>query len=376
MEIQSYKLQKCFEANRSCGPLQEGGSAMSIGDLPGSATQLRADVVLEGGGVRGIGHVGALSIMEEKGYQWGNIAGTSAGAFVAAMLAAGYKASEMYSIMKNEVQFSRFASDSGLDGLMPMEAFHMLQRGGMHTGTFIETFMRQKLGAKGIVTFGDLILNALEPKHSNFRYRLTVIASDISTGTMLRLPQDMELFGLDPDELDIAQAVRMSASIPFFFMPIQQKHADGKASLIVDGGLLSNFPVYLFDVPGVPSRPTFGLRLVDAPPTVEEPWPPNPTGNALQIGQALLNTLLRAHDRLYMDNHTYVRTVAIPVNGISGTKFDLSQQETETLYQNGRNAAEQFFSTWDFEAYKATYRNGQPPKSRREQLHEQMKHTG
>jgi NTE family protein len=345
---------------------------MSGLDTPGSAVQLQADVVLEGGGVRGIGHVGALSVMEEKGYRWVNIGGTSAGAFVAAMLAAGYKASEMYSIMK-EVQFSRFAQDSGLDGLMPVEVLHMLQRGGLHTGNFIETFIRQKLSAKGIVKFGDLVLNTQEPKHSNFRYRLTVIASDISTGTMLRLPQDMELFGLDPDELDIAQAVRMSASIPFFFMPIQQKHKDGNASLIVDGGLLSNFPVYLFDIPGVPRRPTFGLRLVDTPPTAEYPWPPNPTGNVLQIGQALLNTLLRAHDRLYMDDHTYVRTIAVPVNGICGTKFDLSSQETETLYQNGRKAATQFFSTWDFEAYKATYRSGQPPRSRRERLHEQMK---
>jgi len=49
---------------------------MINGDSPGNTIQLRADVVLEGGGVRGIGHVGALSIMEEKGYTWGNIAGT------------------------------------------------------------------------------------------------------------------------------------------------------------------------------------------------------------------------------------------------------------------------------------------------------------
>jgi NTE family protein len=334
---------------------------------------LQADLVLEGGGVRGIGHVGALSVMEEKGYRWANIAGTSAGAFVAALLAAGYTASEMYGIMKNEVQFSRFAHDPGLDGTILVEALHMLRRAGMHTGNFIETFIRQKLRARGIASFGDLVLNAREPKHSSSRYRLTVIASDISTGTMLRLPQDMLRFGHDPDALDIAQAVRMSASIPFFFIPVHQKHADGSASLIVDGGLLSNFPVYLFDVPGVPRRPTFGLRLVDAPPTAEFPWPPNPTGNALQIGRALLNTLLRAHDRLYMDDHTYVRTIAIPVNGISGTQFDLSSQEAETLYQNGRKAAEQFFSTWDFEAYKATYRGGQPAKSRRERLHEQMK---
>lgn len=333
----------------------------------------QADLVLEGGGVRGIGHVGALSLMEEKGYRWIHIAGTSAGAFVAALLAAGYNASELYDIMKNEVQFSRFARDPGMDGLLVVEALHLLQRAGLHTGNFIETFIRQKLRARGIACFGDLVLDPHEPKHSSFRYRLTVIASDISAGMMLRLPQDMLRFGLDPDALDIAQAVRMSASIPFFFMPVRKKHAGGSASLIVDGGLLSNFPVYLFDVPGVPRHPTFGLRLVDAPPTAEQPWLPNPTGNALQIGRALLNTMLRAHDRLYMDDHTYVRTIAVPVNGISGTKFNLSSQEADTLYQNGRKAAEQFFSTWDFEAYKATYRDSQPARGRRERLHEQMK---
>lgn len=337
---------------------------------------LQADLVLEGGGVRGIGHVGALSVMEEQGYSWQHIAGTSAGAFVAALLAAGYSASELYDIMKTEVQFSRFARDPGLDGLFVVEALHMLQRAGMHTGNFLETFIRQKLRARGIASFGDLVLNPREPKHSNFRYRLTVIASDISTGTMLRLPQDMLRFGLDPDALDIAQAVRMSASIPFFFMPVRKKHTDGSASLIVDGGLLSNFPISLFDVPGAPRHPTFGLRLVDAPSTPEQPWPPNPTANALQIGRALLNTLLHAHDRLYMDDATYVRTIAIPVSGINGTKFDLSPQEAETLYQNGRKAAAQFFSTWDFEAYKAHYRSGQSLKSRRERLHEQMKRAG
>jgi NTE family protein len=358
--------------------MQEGGSGMSNGDSPGNATQLRADVVLEGGGVRGIGHVGALSVAEEKGYQWVNIAGTSAGAFVAALLAAGYTASEMYDIMKNEVNFSLFAQDPGLEGLIPVEIMHMFQHGGIHTGNYIERFIKQKLSAKNKVKFSDLLLHPEEPKSSNFRYKLTIIASDISSGSMLRLPQDIALFGHDPDEMEISHAVRMSVSIPFFFMPIQQKNTDGSSSLIVDGGLLSNFPVFLFDVPApiVPSRPTFGLRLVDAPPTTEFPWPPNPTGNAFEISRALLNTMLRAHDRLYMDDHTYVRTIAVPVNGISGTQFNLSVAQTENLYQNGRNAAEQFFSTWDFEAYKATYRNGHPPRSRREQLHEHMKRAG
>ena len=53
---------------------------------------LKADAVFEGGGVKGIGLVGAVAFAEEKGYRWVNLAGTSAGAIVAALLAAGYNA--------------------------------------------------------------------------------------------------------------------------------------------------------------------------------------------------------------------------------------------------------------------------------------------
>ena len=52
---------------------------------------LKIDAVFEGGGVKGIGLVGAVAVTEEKGYQFENLAGTSAGAIVAALIAAGYK---------------------------------------------------------------------------------------------------------------------------------------------------------------------------------------------------------------------------------------------------------------------------------------------
>lgn len=342
-------------------------------EVPGTHSAMLADVVLEGGGVRGIGHVGALCVAEERGYRWHSIAGTSAGAFVAALLAAGYSGNELYSILRDEVDFRSFAQDTWFASLLPVEAFHLLLRGGIHAGSYIENFIREKLKAKGIATFGDLVMNKDEAKDSNARYRLTVIASDISSGQMLRLPWDISHFGLDPDALDIALAVRMSASIPFYFLPITQRHVDGRNCLVVDGGLLSNFPVSLFDAPGEPQHPTFGLRLVDTVPTPDCLWPPNPTSNILQISRALLKTMLTAHDRLYLDNHTFVRTIAIPVDGISATRFDLSREEAERLYSNGRIAAQQFFSTWDFAAYKAAYRSGQLPPGRQQQLHEQMK---
>ncbi len=83
--------------------------------------------------------------------------------------------------------------------------------------------------------------------------------------------------------------------------------------------------------------------------------------------------MMMAHDRLYMDDHTYVRTIAIPVDGIGVTRFNLRKDEAQKLYQNGKAAAEKFFATWDFEAYKAAYRRGNPPPSRQERLHADMK---
>lgn len=338
--------------------------------------KIHANAVFEGGGVRGIGHVGAVAVAEQLGYQWDYIAGTSAGAIAAALLAAGYSAAEMYDIM-SKVDFRRFAEDSGLDRLLVTKVFKVLTRAGIHSGSYIEEFMREKLEAKGVKEFGDLRIKGEENNPNPFRrYRLTLIASDISTASMLRLPQDAHLYGLDPDALNIARVVRMSASIPFFFVPINLMHADGTISSIVDGGLLSNFPLFLFDEEGqAPDRPTLGFRLVDPEPPhlLTHSGPLTATNRPIEVIRALINTMLNAHDKLYMDDHTYVRTISIPVDGIKATQFDLSKEQAEKLYQNGRDAAKKFFSTWDFEAYKVTYHNNWQPPSRQKRLHAEMK---
>ena len=67
----------------------------------------RADAVFQGGGVKVIGLVGALSVAEQYGYKWVNLAGTSAGAMVAALSAAGYRA-EAIARLLDEVDFNSF----------------------------------------------------------------------------------------------------------------------------------------------------------------------------------------------------------------------------------------------------------------------------
>ena len=60
----------------------------------------RADLVLEGGGVKGIALVGAISVLAKKGYEFHRVAGTSAGAIVGALVAAGMPPSKMTEVMK------------------------------------------------------------------------------------------------------------------------------------------------------------------------------------------------------------------------------------------------------------------------------------
>lgn len=74
-----------------------------------------------------------------------------------------------------------------------------------------------------------------------------------------------------------------------------------------------------------------------------------------------------------MADHAYVRTIGIPVNGIGLTKFDLSKEDVQQLCQNGQKAADDFFATWDFDAYKAAYRSNNYIPSRQERLHADMK---
>ncbi len=122
------------------------------------SNNLMADAVFEGGGVKGIGLVGAVAVAEERGYQWVNIAGTSAGAIVAALLAAGYSAVEMREIME-ELDYNRFKDTSLLDRVpLVGPAASLIFEKGIYEGKFFENWMRGLLRKKKVETFNDLIL--------------------------------------------------------------------------------------------------------------------------------------------------------------------------------------------------------------------------
>ncbi len=227
---------------------------------------LACDLVCEGGGVKGVGLAGAFSVLEERGYTIENVAGTSAGAITAALIAAKYDASELRDIVFG-MDFEQFL-DEGWEDRIPGvgKAASVLLDTGIYEGDVFREWIADLLEKHNVETFGDLRTGDADPRYA---HKLQVIASDVTARQLLVLPRDAAVLGLKPDELNVALAVRMSMSIPIFFEPVRVENAEtNREHLIVDGGMLSNFPVWLFDSdPGeVPTWPTFGLLLVEPEP--------------------------------------------------------------------------------------------------------------
>ncbi len=323
---------------------------------------MKADAVFEGGGVKGIGLVGAIYYAEtEKNVEWMNIAGTSAGAIVASLLAAGYKAGEIKDIMF-DLDFNRLKDEGTLDRFsVPGKILSILLENGIYEGKFIEDFMAGLLAKKGVNTFKDLLIPGED--NPRYKYKLNVIASDISRGKLLILPNDIKDYGIDPDQFSVARAVRMSMSIPIFYEPvkIETRNMEGMPDkcYIVDGGLLSNYPVWLFDSVGEkPAWPTIGFRLIEPDYGI-----PRKITNPLNFILAIVSTLQEAHDERHIQDLNFKRTIAIKTHGVKTTEFDITPERRNLLFQSGFAAAKKFFSSFNKQEYDLIHPNFLRPQA-------------
>jgi NTE family protein len=323
----------------------------------------RADLVFEGGGVKGIGLGGAYEALENAGFRPNNVAGTSAGAITAALVAAGYGAAALKDIMSN-MPFPRFKDTGGLSRVPFFGGpLNVLKDLGIYEGKFFHEWISGLLEAKNKTRFGDLLnedATGLEDRH-----RLRVIASDVTHRRMLVLPTDAGHLGIEPDEMLVADAVRMSMSIPIFFEPVEIRGGEDGEHTIVDGGMLSNFPVWLFDCPPGqrPRWPTFGLMLREPEPRKaighrleNEDDPRIEHGSLIDFAKGLALTMMAAHDRMYLDKATYARTIAIPTLGVGTTEFEISPERVRDLYDSGYKAATDFLADWSFDAWIEQFR--------------------
>jgi len=289
------------------------------------------DGVFSGGGIKGFALIGAYEAVEEKGLKFKRLAGTSAGSIIASLITAGYTSTEVKTII-DEVDLTKFLDPRRTKLPIPFAKWLLIYwRLGLYKGEALEEWIASKLAAKGIKTFNDLPENGLR-----------LIASDLTHGKMLVLPNDLIYYGIDPMSFSVAKAVRMSCSIPYFFEPVKLRPATGK-SLIVDGGVLSNFPIWLFDNENRNrTRPVLGVKLSGN----EANLPSNTISNAIGLFSALFETMMKAHDLRYISREHEKNIVFIPTDSGLSIEFEITPEKKQALIELGKERTGQFLANW------------------------------
>jgi len=332
------------------------------------ADQKPADLVLSGGGVKGIGLVGAVVALMEAGYRPQRVSGTSAGSIVGAVVAAASMGQQLgpedVKELALQLDYHKFTDPGPVERLPLLGPSLAVLRGtGIYKGDYAHDWVRSQLDNLGVHTFGDLAIHddSLPPER---RYKLVVTVADVTTGQLVRLPWDYRrVYGLDPDDQPVADAVRASMAIPFFFRPVTLTGSTGLRSTLVDGGILSNFPVDSLDRADgrTPRWPSFGVTVLPNLPEgndkVIPALAPLRMLGAPHLLEGVITTALVGRDQAYL-NEPWVnaRTIRVDSTDVGFLDFDISDNEIEALYAKGYAAAKKFLSTWDWHAYLKRFR--------------------
>lgn len=276
------------------------------------------DGVFEGGGVKGIAFAGALKRLEEEGVSFQRVAGTSAGSIIAALYAAGYRADEVKNILW-DTDFTRFADPKkifkGKWYKMIFRFFMLFCPCGGHGLFSTESFylwIKELLKKNGVTTFSSVPIC------------LRVFAVDVVKQDLLQFDDKVS-----PDS-EVADAVRMSMSIPLFFRATVKEKA-----LIVDGGVLANYPIATFG-DNEELETTIGFKLVSQ----AESLPPHRPKNIGAYIMRIIETMQVALERIYVKKAKWARTIPIPTGTISTIDFGLTEENKQFLWKSGHEAAD------------------------------------
>lgn len=196
----------------------------------------KVGLVLSGGGAKGLAHIAVIRALEENGVPIDYIAGTSMGAIVAGLYAAGYSPDEMEKLFKSE-QF-KFWSTGQIQ-----EEYRYFFSKPEEDPSWLELDMQKKADKLKIMPPTNLIpeeqmdfafmemfssVNAINKGDFNQLFvPFFCIATDVYNNRKVVLRQG-----------DLGEAIRGSMTFPLYFKPIE---IDG--SLVFDGGIVNNFPV-------------------------------------------------------------------------------------------------------------------------------------
>ncbi|MFU0791492.1 patatin-like phospholipase family protein [Virgibacillus proomii] len=294
---------------------------------------MRIDGVFSGGGVKAYAFIGVMKRIEEEGLAFERVAGTSAGAIIASLLAARYSYHDIRTLME-ELNLKNLLDPPVITKWLPFTKWLFLYfQLGINKGNKLEGWIGEKLAVKHIYTFKDI--------HPDY---LKVIASDISLGKLVVIPDDLErIYGIPPEHFPVATAIRMSAGFPYFFMPKKLSGKNKTKSLMVDGGLLSNFPLWVFgEDHNKRKRPVLGVKLSAASVHLK----PRKIKTALAMFHALFLTMIEAHDSRYVSMSQANNIIFIPVENLESTDFNIDNDIKKKLIQAGYEQTSRFLRSW------------------------------
>jgi NTE family protein len=284
------------------------------------------NLVFEGTGVRNAIYAGGLLALEEAGlYQEiESVAGTSSGSIVAAMVAVGYSASEVTDAIL-DLDFSKLLDGSPLLG--PLRVF---TRFGWHKGDYFIGKMRamiERKTGKGDITFADCRARGYK--------NLRIVGSSITRRAVRVFPDDSSL------DMPLADAVRISMSIPLFFTSMRYQD-----EVYVDGGVMWNYPLGLFDEPGTANLETLGFHVENTPLVRSSGGMRTRTPHDYFAG--LFGCLIRQQESdLVHRPLDRVRTVSVSDGGVLLTDFGIGRSEKLALVEAGRQATRAYLSQRD-----------------------------
>lgn len=370
---------------------------------------MKYDLVFEGGGAKGIVFVGALKAFEEQQHQFGRLVGTSAGAITVALLAAGYDSAELTQVLlekdaegnsvfeafmgepgpytEEEVANSaiaRFFNDLNLPYVPDFveerleswllnkftsrktyrNLFSFIEYGGWYSADAFIDWMTEKLNTGSYNgqprNFGNM---TLAEYYEATGHHISLVCADTTNGRLLILNK-----ATAPD-CPVVWGVRMSMSIPLLWQEViwqpewgSYLNRDISGNRIVDGGLLSNFPIelliseepYILELMG--SREADGVlgMLIDENLTVDglTQAKENRSKKGIDFGslqviqrlERLVNTATQAHDKMVID--AFERFVLrLPAKDVPTTEFAMPDNKREKLIRSGLNYAERYFTT-------------------------------
>lgn len=325
-------------------------------------TYFYKNLVFEGGGIRGLAYPGAIKVLEEKGIMKNieKVAGTSAGAITALMVGLDYSSYEIDSVFRS-LKIQQFNDGKNIFGKI-----HRLKKEyGIFKGEKFDKWLGKLIGYKTgntNTTFEDL--HKLHQNNKRFK--------DVyCTGTNIT-KQDLQIFSWEnTPRMQLKTAVHISGCIPVYYKPVgidsswnavPIKNNKIKFDLYVDGGMINNFPINLFDTCVNGSDPfnckdlrynseTLGLKL-ERPEQIQQfengitAIAPHPVASLKDYKLALINLLQETLARKTVDlDNEKGRTIYISYGNVFGKIRKVSDTEKQDLFNNGVIAAEKFFNT-------------------------------